>query len=219
MKQPWEQLKNESAKAYAQFNRYRNLKPSERSVDLAWRNMQAEKGTKSASSAAGYYKAWSVNFSWKKRAEAWDAEQVKAGDDAVLDEITEKKKKYAKNLELVLGKCFLRLGLVKDKKREAGEPMTEGEAGRIVPKLVESIMLLMGEPTGRVEQTGSNAVNITIASLIGELAGSDGQAFHRICGEVSSRKRQVEGRSPVSLPTGAGLPDNGGNGKGHRSEG
>lgn len=66
----WDQLLDESARAYACFLVYRDLGP-DRSLDKAFtRAQEAQEGTRKA---PGCWHQWSGKYRWPERAQAWDA--------------------------------------------------------------------------------------------------------------------------------------------------
>jgi hypothetical protein len=63
---PWDQQPGESSKAFAAFNAYKNLDPSERSISRVCSDLG-----KSRSTIGG----WSGKWNWVERAEEWDEEE------------------------------------------------------------------------------------------------------------------------------------------------
>jgi hypothetical protein len=68
---PWERQCGEPSKAFAAFVRYRDLAPEHRSLDRAWREAHPQKPLNRRSKT---WAAWSSQWGWIARAEAWDAE-------------------------------------------------------------------------------------------------------------------------------------------------
>lgn len=63
MAHEWDRVEGESAKAYAAFCKYRDLKPDRRSLNAAY----------GGGRAPGYWAEWSSQFRWVERAAAYDA--------------------------------------------------------------------------------------------------------------------------------------------------
>ena len=70
---PWEQLPEETSRAYEAFRRFRDL-GSARSL----RQLEGKAGT---------LRKWSLRFRWPERARAWDTEQYRLEDARRLDDI------------------------------------------------------------------------------------------------------------------------------------
>lgn len=66
----WDQLDNESARAYEAFKIYRAIEPTERSLAKAWRIYV---GNPDAKNAGRTFRFWREDFAWKDRAKAYDA--------------------------------------------------------------------------------------------------------------------------------------------------
>jgi len=94
----WEQLPEETPKAFAAFCQYRNLSASSRSIDTAWRRFRSseldatnpleadELSQLPTRRAPKNWRDWSSKFFWVNRAVAWDAElDRKAREQLVKD--------------------------------------------------------------------------------------------------------------------------------------
>ncbi len=68
-RQPWERQPNETDRAWAAFQVYYNMPPSERSHDAAYRE-RYKKGPNAH--ATKTFRTWSNHHDWKNRAGAWD---------------------------------------------------------------------------------------------------------------------------------------------------
>jgi hypothetical protein len=66
---PWEQMPEESGKAYAAFCAYRDM-GRQRSLTKAYRQ---HSGHTTATAVSGSYASWSITYEWLRRAEAYDA--------------------------------------------------------------------------------------------------------------------------------------------------
>jgi len=68
-RQPWERQPSETDRAWAAFQTYRNLSPSERSYDAAYQQTYDKLPTRHAPK---FFRDWANNhYDWKNRAEAW----------------------------------------------------------------------------------------------------------------------------------------------------
>src|SRR5687768_11743236 len=68
---PFERQPGESPRAYAAFCRYRDLEPSSRSLDRAWR--AANPAQPSHRRRSKTWAEWSARWGWPERAAAFDA--------------------------------------------------------------------------------------------------------------------------------------------------
>jgi hypothetical protein len=87
----WEPMKSEGSRAYAAFELYRRLGP-ERTVEEAWRQYWSRPGTRRDHPSISppprvmpYFSEWAVQWRWRERALAWDAEQADIERDERLD--------------------------------------------------------------------------------------------------------------------------------------
>jgi hypothetical protein len=92
----WEQLPEETPRAYAAFCQYRNLPAQSRSIDTAWRRSKAQEldASKpedaaelqrvSAKRADKVWREWSGKFQWVARAMAWDQELDRQARDQLV---------------------------------------------------------------------------------------------------------------------------------------
>jgi hypothetical protein len=83
----WEQLSDETPKAYAAFSAYRNLPTQTRSIDTAWRRQRASELDATRPDdmaelqrlphirASAIWRNWSAKYAWVARAMAWDTEK------------------------------------------------------------------------------------------------------------------------------------------------
>ena len=133
MKEPWERLTGESAKAYASFVLYRDMGP-ERSLRKV-----AEGGESTAK--IRQLEKWSVKWRWVDRAQAYDDEidrQVRAKNEKTRKEMAERHAKMA-----VLGQ-----GIVLEAFRQIKpEDLTPGQAVQWFDTLVKIERLSRGQPT------------------------------------------------------------------------
>jgi hypothetical protein len=102
---PWEAIKDERALAFSAFEIYRRLGPN-RTVEQAWRLYWNRPGTRrkrgdntSPPRVMPYFSKWAVQWRWRERALAWDAEQTAIERDQRLDrELREKAKEHEEEL-------------------------------------------------------------------------------------------------------------------------
>jgi hypothetical protein len=94
---PWEKLSGESAKAFAAFVLYRDLR-AQRSLTKVARLLH-ETGTPTSRSQLG---EWSVRWSWVERVDAYDREQ-----DRLLREEQEEAISHARRTESMVGTLML----------------------------------------------------------------------------------------------------------------
>lgn len=73
-RQPWERMEGETDRAYAVFECYRDLDPSNRSLLETSRRMYPSVAQKSPDkqSIPGSVNTWSKEFEWQQRTKAWD---------------------------------------------------------------------------------------------------------------------------------------------------
>jgi hypothetical protein len=88
--QLFERMEHESSKAYRAFVLYRDLGAT-RTVQRAWELYYG--GENLPGSAPGYFRAWSSNYAWVERAQAWDDHQQSLADSVMGDEVIEEKRK------------------------------------------------------------------------------------------------------------------------------
>jgi len=68
-RKPWERQPDETDRAWAAFQVYRDLPPAERSFDAAWRKRYAKPAHHRCPQ---WYRIWAKQYDWKDRAAAWD---------------------------------------------------------------------------------------------------------------------------------------------------
>lgn len=78
MSKPWDKIPSESVKAYRGFTIYRDMGLSERSIEKAYQQYVGRPGAK----AAGFFTAWSTEFRWRERIDAYDEHQIEQGSAA-----------------------------------------------------------------------------------------------------------------------------------------
>lgn len=94
MTNPWQRIEGEGTQAFDAFLCYLYLEPRERSIDRAWADSQGQhKGNKRAT---GRWTAWSSEFKWVERANAYDDHL------AALQFVTRQELEMAKAREAVL---------------------------------------------------------------------------------------------------------------------
>jgi hypothetical protein len=102
---PWDPMEGESAKAYAAFELYRRLGP-ERTVEEAWRQYWTRPGTRRGHASTftvprvmPYFSKWAVQWRWRERALAWDAEQAEIERGQRLDrELQERAREHEEEI-------------------------------------------------------------------------------------------------------------------------
>ncbi|MFN0166706.1 MAG: hypothetical protein ACKV22_09765 [Bryobacteraceae bacterium] len=85
-KQPWEQRRGESSKAFAAFLAYRDL-GKERSIDKCF--VLQSSGKTAAARAPRHWFAWSQRFEWPERARAWDVHSERVQQAAFEQRVRE----------------------------------------------------------------------------------------------------------------------------------
>lgn len=87
---PFEQQPQESAKAFAAFVRYRDMKQEHRSIDAAWRGVSG--AYTEPKQAPTHWKRWAIRHDWVERAKSYDALlDARARHAAELDTIEQRK--------------------------------------------------------------------------------------------------------------------------------
>lgn len=78
---PWQRRDDETTKAFKAFQFYMNLEANERSALRAWyeyaewnwdKTRAEQERTNGKPRAPGFFRAWSSDYDWVERAEAWD---------------------------------------------------------------------------------------------------------------------------------------------------
>lgn len=116
-RKPWDRMEGESDKAFAAFNVYKNLTPSERSKSrVSYEIYDKKRGMSWASDKKphGRVNKWSVDFNWVERAGAWDVEQARVANAQLAlerhDEIRaflEKQLEIAKDAQDITGDALV----------------------------------------------------------------------------------------------------------------
>jgi len=94
---PWDKREDESSKAYAAFWAYLKL-GTERSVEEAAKTIQK---------SPGVLNRWARRFDWKKRAEAWDEEEIKTAMGDYRKEIRQMRKRHAAAARFIMQKALV----------------------------------------------------------------------------------------------------------------
>jgi hypothetical protein len=94
---PWDQLPQETDKAYAAFLLFRNLNPSTRTLAAAYEQQrEVENGlkpsakqaeTKRKTGASSHFRIWAASHDWAARAKAFDHYLRQMSEQAILDEV------------------------------------------------------------------------------------------------------------------------------------
>lgn len=147
---PWERQAGETSKAYAAFCAYRDLGPS-RSIPKAYQTH----------TNLGHFttlKAWSAEYNWVERAQAYD-DYIDAEKRAVNEEELRKMaERQAQEAEIIQRKVVQTL-VAKDV-----DEITAGECAKLFDVAVKVERLARGAPTEKVDAT------------IGNRIGADGRA-------------------------------------------
>lgn len=145
-REPWQRRPDETNKSWLAFKLYRDAGPG-RSTARAYHMYREAAGTISGDDpaleqAAGYFKDWSRENDWVKRAQAYDAEQMARRErehQAVLERGRDKiRERYVRLIELQLD--------------TAEEQLLMGKLGQNVNMALKDLFdRLGGLPTQRVE--------------------------------------------------------------------
>jgi hypothetical protein len=102
----WDRLPQESPKAYAAFNVYRNLEPRERTTKVAAELFYGGDVTEATIGTLG---TWSRNYSCVARALAWDEWIRKAEDEERIKAVREMRSRHATLAKMIQKKALDRL--------------------------------------------------------------------------------------------------------------
>ncbi len=99
---PWDRQPGESARLFGLFVRFRDLPPSQRSLDALGRELANEAQAGRKRGAHGRLRAHARQWCWAERALAWDSEQDRVRRAKRLEEI-----EATEELEIRLGRAGL----------------------------------------------------------------------------------------------------------------
>ncbi len=153
-RQPWERQPEETDRAWAAFQIYRNLPPSERSYGAAFRKTYHKPASYQAPQ---WYRAWATNHhNWKGRAEAWDCHL-----DGIECAATEQERiEWRKNRRSLL-KDFLSSVATAMKKFDP-ENVSTGQLTRAVEMIVQEMRAEMDDlPTEKHQISGGVILQYT----------------------------------------------------------
>jgi hypothetical protein len=190
MAAPWEQMLDESAKAYAAFCIYRDLGPR-RSLDEASRRYHGDSGqgaqpapSRRPPRASGTIRRWAQRCNWLVRAKEWDreAERIKQTEQhAAIQEMIER---HAKESMMLQNKAIERLRQLRPEELKSRD---------ILAYLIEAARLerlARGEPTehGIEEQVFDDVEELTdeeLARIITNGRGLLPPSRRRVAAETS----------------------------------
>jgi hypothetical protein len=139
--EPWERQPGESAKAFAEFLRYRDTPAHERSLRAL-----GSRGGARPESVTGRHAAWSMQWNWVSRSLAWDSEQDRLLRIKVTAERARMAERQMRTAQVAQNKIVEWL-LALDPKT-----LTPHEASRWYEVAVKVERMAVGEPD-RVEVT------------------------------------------------------------------
>jgi hypothetical protein len=140
---PWEKQRRESAKAFAAFVLYRDLR-AQRSLTKVVR-LQYETGTPTSRSQLG---EWSARWSWVERADAFDREEDKVAREEHGRMVSEARRTEAMAGTLMLGAAIRRL---------AGETESQKDEAAAIKALD------LNKTTARLADTGAKLLDKGLA--------------------------------------------------------
>ncbi len=175
MATPWEQLPEESSKAYAAFCVFRDLGPR-RSVEEASRVYHRKKpqdGNKPETErhgASGQIRRWAERWNWSGRARAWDQELERVQRNQQVKAVAEMADRHAKEAMMLQNKAVERLRQLRP------EELGPRETLSYLVEAAKLERLARGEPTERVaeEHHFSDVKELTDDELARIIAGRAG---------------------------------------------
>jgi hypothetical protein len=99
----WDQLTNESGRAYEAFKVYMFLSPAERSLVRAWREWTANP---EAARPSPFFEGWAREYAWPERARAHDAHIERIRRRGMEEAIQQEAAKQARQAERVRGRFY-----------------------------------------------------------------------------------------------------------------
>ena len=157
-RKPWERQSSETDRAWAAFQIYRNLPPSKRSYDAAYRLTYNKP---SSYHAPAWYRAWATNHhNWKSRTEAWDCHL----DDIERAAMEQERVEWRKDRRSLL-KDFLSSVTTAMEKFDP-ENVSTGQLTRAVEMIVQEMRAEMDDlPTEKQQITGAGGGPIQITTV------------------------------------------------------
>lgn len=146
---PWEQQSGESSKAFSAFTFYRDMPPSARSLEAAYRAFKHHKNgvpLEAHVRADGRFRQWSTDNRWVARAQAWDREQDRITRDRAAEQEREAVEAMRKrHIGLAMGLQNAAANALQ-KKLEANGQLTESQIVRFMAEGTKLERLSRGEP-------------------------------------------------------------------------
>lgn len=192
---PWSQRPDESAKAFAAFEVYREL-GAKRTVPDAYRQST---GRPQAKQAGGSWNAWAKKYGWADRARAWDERQATTRTQAAVQETRRQGRKYAQIRDQVLQE-----GIERWRKRlrqsdiAADMPLTTQTVHRdgntivieaVDPEVHRKAMVIASKAQERLLELIDRGMAIESAAAA-EVANREAAA--RPVGEVTDAEKKIE---------------------------
>lgn len=150
----WERQPDETAPAFYAFRNYRDLPPNGRSLAKAVRLMYPDLDKRGYNAKLRQFQKWSANYSWLKRAEAWDDEQDRVRRETYLAEIEEMSKRHANIAMAIIGKAAQRLNTIRP------DEMTIAEMRALFQDAVRLERLSRGVPESNLGVT-TKTIDVT----------------------------------------------------------
>lgn len=132
MIEPWEQTGDESAKAFHAFAHYRDLSPSSRSIEAAFRSHRdacLEKRQGGTNPIPSQWKRWSAQYSWVERVGAYDRHcdsLLRAAHERAISDASERWAGHARLIQERALAAFERRDLTDESIRELRLLIVEG---------------------------------------------------------------------------------------------
>jgi hypothetical protein len=148
----WDQLTNESGRAYEAFNGFMFMSPAERSLVGAWRLWTENPG---AARSSPFFEGWSRDHAWPEHARAHDAHIEHIRRRGMEKAIEEEAAKQARQVERVRGRFHKLLAVTYEK---AIEYLEEDDfATQLRPADVVQILKLHLETVHKLGDSQSEA--------------------------------------------------------------
>lgn len=88
-RKPWDRQEGESAKWFSRFDRFRSMKPWERSVVAAYEVENSDKQRQTATKIPGHWHKAARDWKWEERAANWDQHRLDERDKQIQAEEAE----------------------------------------------------------------------------------------------------------------------------------
>lgn len=152
--EPWNKMRNESAKAYAAFLSYKNLPARDRSL----RKACIEHYGSATSSKIRQFQHWSARNMWVDRAVAWDQYVAQEADEKELEAIKRMREQHLTVAQGLMAKAVERL------KNLDPLELNTSDVLRYLSEAIRIQRVTHGEPDS-IQETQGETSEITFAEM------------------------------------------------------